>query len=85
MEIIKRLILGGIGFALGFSLVVKSEWMLENFGRISWAEKHLGGGGTRMGYKLVGMLFIFFAFLYITGLWNKFISWALSPLTRLAG
>ncbi|MDO8599577.1 MAG: hypothetical protein Q7S02_05705 [bacterium] len=57
-----------IGIALGFLLVWKSEWILENFGRIDWAEIHLGtSGGTRMFWKLVGLAFILLSLLYYTG------------------
>ena len=57
-----------VGIALGFLLVWKSEWILEQFGRIDWAEIHLGtSGGTRMFWKLVGLAIILLSLLYYTG------------------
>lgn len=56
------------GIALGFLLVWKSEWILENFGRIDWAEVKLAtSGGTRMFWKLVGLAIILLSLLYYTG------------------
>ncbi|MFH1564355.1 MAG: hypothetical protein ABIC82_00705 [bacterium] len=83
MAILVRIFFGGLGFALGFYLVAKTEWWLNTFGRIQWAEQHLGtSGGTRLMYKLIGLLIIFFAFIYITGFGQSFALWALSPLMK---
>jgi len=55
--------------ALGAILVIKTEWFLENFGRIDWAEEHLGvEGGSRLMYKIIGILFIVGSFLGMTGM-----------------
>lgn len=83
MGIIGRLIIGGLGVALGFYMVTKTEWWLNTFGRIHWAEKHLTtSGGSRIMYKIIGIIFILLSFTYITGLWGPFIRWVLSPLLR---
>jgi hypothetical protein len=83
MGIIGRIFIGGIGIALGFYLVAKTEWWVNTFGRIQWAERHLGSsGGSRLMYKLIGMIFIFCAFVYITGMWGSFVNWILGPLTK---
>lgn len=53
---------------VGFLIVWKAEWMMENFGRIAWAEEHLGSeGGTRLLYKLIGITTIVLSFLYMSG------------------
>jgi hypothetical protein len=79
MKIIGGLIL----IALGTLIVIKTEFLLENFGRISWFEEKLGSqGGSRLGYKLIGLIFIFFGLLLITGLFNGFMETSLSPLTN---
>jgi len=55
--------------AIGFVIVWKSEWILQNFGTVAWAEAKLGTeGGTRIFYKLIGLAVIFLAILYMTGL-----------------
>ena len=76
-------ILGLIIFAAGALIIMKTEWLMQNFGRIAWFEEHLGPeGGSRFGYKLIGLIAIFFGLLFITGLIGDFTNWALSPLIR---
>ena len=68
---------------IGFLIVIKSEWMLNNFGRIGFFDRKLGTeGGSRLGYKLTGMLFIFLGVLSVTGLIGGFMAWLVSPLTK---
>ncbi|PIY95461.1 MAG: hypothetical protein COY66_06695 [Candidatus Kerfeldbacteria bacterium CG_4_10_14_0_8_um_filter_42_10] len=62
-------ILGLIGIAIGAVLVIKTEWFLDFFGRIEWAERHLGTeGGTRLFYKMIGIGTIILSFMLMTGL-----------------
>jgi len=69
--------------AIGFLIIFKAEWMLSNFGRIGFFEDKFGtSGGSRLGYKLVGIVFIFFGFLAVTGMIGGFMEWMLWPLTR---
>jgi len=78
-----NIIIGLMGIALGFVIVLKSEWLLENFGRIGFFEDKLGTeGGSRLGYKLAGIVIIFFGVLVLTGMMKDFALWVLSPLTR---
>lgn len=59
---------------LGFSMVWKTVWWLDMFGRNAWAEKFLtsglgaGSGGSWLFYKLLGIVIIVSAFLYLTNL-----------------
>ncbi len=58
-----------IGVAIGFLIVWKSEWLYQNFGTVSWAEQHLGTeGGTRLFYKLFGMVIIIISMLGVSGM-----------------
>jgi len=67
----------------GAMLVIKSEWFLNNFGRIAWFEAKLGSeGGSRLGYKLVGILFLFIGIITMTGSAPAFMGWLLSPLLK---
>jgi len=68
-------ILGGIAAcAVGLHLVIKTEWYLENFGSIDWAEEKLGtSGGSRTFYKLIGIGIIMIGFLAATGMLGGFI------------
>jgi len=65
----------GIGLVLiGVAFILKSEWFLQNFGSIGWAEEHLGtSGGTRLMYKLLGIILIFVGMLMVTGLMEGFL------------
>lgn len=78
-----RFILGLVIMAIGIFLMVKTEWMLSNFGRIAFFENKFGTeGGSRLGYKLVGMTFFFIGLLVATNLIGGFLQWIFSPLTR---
>jgi hypothetical protein len=76
-----RIIAGLIGIVAGVILVLKSEWFLINFGRIDWAEIHLGAeGGTRLLYKLIGLAAILVSILVMTGLIEGLLLAILGPL-----
>jgi len=63
-----RYFLGIILLGVGFVIVWKSDWIMDNFGRIAWAEEKLGmEGGTRLFYKLIGIVVIIGAFMYMFG------------------
>ena len=67
----------------GSFMVIKTEWFLNNFGRITWFENKLGTeGGSRLGYKLVGVAAIFVGIIMMTGSGDAFMNWMLSPLLK---
>lgn len=69
----KQYIFGGLGLALGIVMVLKTEIFLRTFGRIDWFEENLAtSGGSRAGYKIIGVLFIFFSLMALTGLFSSF-------------
>ena len=64
-----RFILGIVLMLGGFLVTWKSEWLFLNFGTIAFFEKYLhSSGGGRLGYKLIGMLFMFAGIMAITNL-----------------
>lgn len=71
---------GLIVVLIGCAMVIKTEWFLENFGRSDWAEDKLGGGGTRLMYKLLGLLGIILAVLGVTGALGEIITSVFSSL-----
>lgn len=76
-----KIALGIILIALGAFTVVKTDWFLQNFGRISWFEQKLGSdGGSRLGYKLLGLIVIFLGIIMATGSSDDFFLWLLNPL-----
>ncbi len=63
-----KYVLGIIFIGVGFLLVWKSQWFVENFGSIQFAEnKFASSGGTAFFYKLIGLGAIILAFLLMTG------------------
>lgn len=72
-------IFGFILFAVGPTMVIKTDWYLENIGRIDWAEAHLGGG-TRFFFKLLGIVLIFLGLLMMFGLFGPLAIWLFGGL-----
>jgi cytochrome b len=78
-----HIILGIIITASGTLMVIKTEWLVNNFGRMAWFEEKLGSeGGTRLGYKLIGLIIIFIGIIIMTGSGSEFMQWLLGPLTK---
>ncbi|MFZ4632007.1 MAG: hypothetical protein ACOYL8_02215 [Patescibacteria group bacterium] len=77
-------IIFGIAIAVGgIFMVLKTEWLMSNFGRIAWFEDKLGAeGGSRLGYKLIGIIAIFVGLVFATGSGSSFMEWMLSPLIK---
>ncbi|MFH1620831.1 MAG: hypothetical protein ABIB04_01975 [Patescibacteria group bacterium] len=70
----KAILIGILLVIIGFLIVWKSRKFIDFFGTISWAEAKLGGGGTNLMYKVVGIITIFVGFMWATGLWNAFLN-----------
>ncbi len=69
---------------VGAAIVIKSESVLKFFGRIGFFEKYLGTeGGSRLGYKIIGLLFFFLGLLTMTGMIEGFVLWLFGPILRL--
>jgi len=63
-----RYLIGIILIGIGFVIVWKADWIMNNFGRIAWAEEKLGmEGGTRLFWKLIGILVMIGSFMYMSG------------------
>jgi hypothetical protein len=78
-----HIIYGIIMFGLGIAATVKSESLLNAFGRVGFFEQYLGSeGGSRLGYKLLGLLIAFIGIMIMTGLIDGFMTWLVSPLVR---
>ncbi|MFA6410104.1 MAG: hypothetical protein WCW26_00820 [Candidatus Buchananbacteria bacterium] len=64
-----KIVLGLAIAAVGAVITIKAEWMYENFGSIPSADKYLGTeGGSRLAYKLIGILTSVIGFLIMTNL-----------------
>lgn len=72
-NMITRILIGVALTAIGFIIVWKTRKFIESFGSIAWADAKLGGGGTSIMYKTIGLIFIFVGFMYATNLWTAFL------------
>lgn len=70
---ITRILIGTVLVIIGFIIVWKTRKFIETFGSIAWADAKLGGGGTSIMYKTIGIILIFVGFMYATNLWNAFL------------
>ncbi|MDD4901609.1 MAG: hypothetical protein PHE24_00530 [Patescibacteria group bacterium] len=76
-----NILLGIIMAVVGALITIKSEAMLNMFGRVAFFEKYLGTeGGTRLGYKLLGILVFLIGVMVMTNVFGEFMLWLLSPL-----
>ena len=78
---IGQLIVGIIVTGIGFLLVWKADWFLKNFGFIPFAEKYLSSeGGSRLFYKLIGILIMVGGMMHAVGLLNPTIAYIVRRL-----
>jgi len=78
-----QILIGLALIAAGSFLVIKTEWLVSNFGRLAWFEEKLGyEGGSRLGYKLIGVLLLFLGIIFMTGSGGDFAAWLLSPFLK---
>ncbi|QQG52264.1 MAG: hypothetical protein HY931_02875 [Candidatus Falkowbacteria bacterium] len=78
-----QIILGAIMIAAGAGAVIKTEWIINNFGRMAWFEEKLGSeGGSRLGYKLIGVVVLAIGIIVMTGSGDDFMRWLLSPIIK---
>ena len=63
------IIFGTIGIIVGSLIIIYTDWIVRNFGRNAWAERHMGmSGGSRLFYKLIGLVIIIISLMGATGL-----------------
>ncbi len=56
---------------LGIALLILkyTERLVRTIGKMYWAEKYLGPGGTYSAWKLIAVLLIFGSLIYVTTIW----------------
>lgn len=65
--VLARIVTFVLTFAVGILIIRHAEWIVRNFGYMSWAEKYMGNGGTYSAWKLFGVLIMIWGFLYAVG------------------
>jgi hypothetical protein len=71
-------VFGVVAIAAGFFVIWKTQWMLEQFGEIVWAEAKFSGG-TRSFWKLAGLGLIAFSFLAMAGVIHRVLLFIFVP------
>ncbi len=78
-----NIIIGALIMVGGVFFTIKSEWFYQNFGSISFMDKYFGSeGGSRLGYKMIGVIMAFIGMLIFTNMIGGFLSWLLGPITK---
>ncbi len=63
-----RYLISALVVGIGFLLVWQADWLVNHFGSMEWAEQHLSTeGGTRIFWKILGIIVIIGAFFAMTG------------------
>ena len=76
-----RIIWGLLITGAGAAIVIYTESVFSFFGSIDWAESWIPFyGGSRMGYKLLGVLLIIIGLLMMTGLLGSVVMWLFGGL-----
>lgn len=70
MNPIVRILVGSFIVFVGAYMVIQTRKVLNFFGTIQWAEAKLGGGGTNLLYKIIGMIACFIGIIVVTDLWD---------------
>ncbi|MFA6130913.1 MAG: hypothetical protein WC730_01470 [Patescibacteria group bacterium] len=69
---IRQILIGLVISALGIMMVWKTGWALSMIGRVEWAERTFGAGGSRTFFKLMGVGLILIGFIVMTDLFDIF-------------
>lgn len=78
MSLALQILIGVVIVAAGGFFVVKTEMVLGFFGSFDWAERHLGG--SRLFYKLLGILLIVIGLIVATDMWDAFLNATLGSI-----
>lgn len=71
-----RILLGLFVIAAGTLITLKSEWLFQNFGSISFFDKYFhASGGGRFGYKIIGVLATIIGILILTNIHRNLLMW----------
>lgn len=72
-EILTRIGIGLLIMGGGFLMTWQTQFFLENIGPIEWADRNLGGGGSRTFYKLAGIGISVIGMIVATNLFDRII------------
>ncbi len=72
MSLLFQILIGILITAVGVFFVIKTAIILDFFGGVDWAERHLGG--SRLFYKLLGIVFIILGLIVATDMWDALLN-----------
>mgnify|MGYP001120859907 CR=1 FL=1 len=81
MHLLGQILLGLILIVAGV-LLIKYNYQVSNNLRISFAEQHMGSGGSYLLWKIIGVVVIIAGLTVMFGLSDNVLAWIFSPLTN---
>lgn len=85
MGFVLRFILGMGMVGAGVFFVIRTTTIESFFGSVAWAEAKIGPGGTRLFYKLLGIVVILIGCIVAFNLWDAFLQATLGRLFPQVG
>ena len=82
MQLLGQILLGLIMIGAGI-LLLKYNYQVANNLRISFAEQHLGSGGSYLLWKILAIVLVLAGLATMFGIGDNIISFILSPLTNI--
>jgi hypothetical protein len=73
MNIFLRILIGLLILGGGAFMVIRTSFFLNFFGHMEWAERKLGGGGSHLLYKVLGIVLCIVGIMVATNLWDAFL------------
>jgi len=84
MGLFGQIILGLLITAGGVALL-KYNYQMTNSLPISFAEQHMGSGGSYLAWKILAILVVFIGLTVMFGVYDNILEWLVSPLTNAVG
>jgi hypothetical protein len=81
MNIFLRILIGVAVASVGAIFVIKTRKMMDFFGPIGWAEQKLGGGGSVLMYKVIGLVACVIGLIIAADLWDAFLEATIGSIT----
>lgn len=81
MSILGHILLGLIIIAVGV-LLLKNNYQVANNLRISFAERHMGSGGSYLLWKIIAVLVVIAGIAVFFGIHDNILGWLFSPITN---
>ena len=82
MQLLGQILLGLIMIAIGI-LLLKFNYQVANNLRISFAEQHMGAGGSYLLWKIMAIVLVLAGLAVMFGIGDNILEFMLSPLTNV--